>query len=95
MSALQAAMTRTKNHKKKPRKPSSSKFSKDHPNRKKYLQKITELVKREGKEKSKKKDKTTSKKDNLSANLATLLLNRKVQIALGDTSDSESGNSSE
>lgn len=95
LSALQAAMTKTKNYKKKPHKPSSPKFSKDHPNRKKYLQKIAELVKREGKEKSKKKDKTTSKKDNLSANLATLLLNRKVRIALGDTSDSESGNSSE
>ena len=52
-------------------------------------------MKRGGKEKIRKKDKTTSKKDNLSANLATLLLNRRVQMALGDTSDSESGNSSE
>ena len=52
-------------------------------------------MKREGKEKRKKKDKTTSKKRNLSANLAALLSNRKVQIALGDTSDSEGGDSSE
>ena len=52
-------------------------------------------MKRGGKEKSRKKDKTTSKKGNLSANLAALLSNRKVQKALGDTSGCESGDSSE
>ena len=93
MSALQATLAKAKDRKKS-RKPDKG-FTKDHPNRKKYLEKVVEMMKKEDKGKSKKANKTHPKKRSFSANLATLLSSRKVQMALGDTSGSDSGESDE